>query len=54
MEEKKFQIQKINKYIVCVDFRFGKKKIGVSVCCQGVDLGIGKDCICKYIFYNNK
>ena len=23
--------------------------IGVCMCCQGVDLGIGKDFICKYI-----
>ena len=26
-----------------------KEKIGGCLCCQGVDLGIGKDCICKYI-----
>ena len=26
-----------------------KTKNGVRVCCQGVDLGIGNDYICKYI-----
>ena len=26
-----------------------KEKIRGCLCCQGVDLGIGKDCICKYI-----